>query len=124
MTRHLIVAFGTSFLLASAAHLVAGEKLTLTVSPNVSNAPSTVVVRAIVPRHATNRALRIVADSGEFYRSSEIQLDGEQAPTVTEIRLPNLPGGEYVVSAVLRDQMGHETKAYQKLVVLARFSEP
>ena len=75
----------TSLLLAATAGLDAGEKLTLKVTPNVSSAPSTVVVRATVARHAGNRALHIEADSGAFYRSSEVQLDGEHAPLVTEV---------------------------------------
>jgi hypothetical protein len=102
----------------------ASEKLTLRVTPNVSSAPSTVIVRATVAKNADNRWLHIEADSGEFYRSSEIQLDGDKAPVVTEIRLPNLPGGEYTVKAVLRGTMGDETIVRRTAIVLAKFSEP
>ena len=102
----------------------ANEKLTLRVTPNVSNAPSTVIVRATVAKNAVNRWLHIEADSGAFYRSSEIQLDGDKAPVVTEIRLPNLPGGEYTVKAILRDNMGEETIVRRTAIVLAKFSEP
>jgi hypothetical protein len=102
----------------------ASEKLTLRVTPNVSSAPSTVIVRATVARNSDNRSLHIEADSGEFYRSSEIQLDGDKAPVVTEIRLPNLPGGEYTVKAVLRSTMGDETIVRRTAIVLAKFSEP
>ena len=102
----------------------AAEKLTLRVTPNVSNAPSTVIVKATVARNADNRWLHIEADSGEFFRSSEIQLDGDKAPVVTEIRLPNLPGGEYIVVAILRNNMGEETIVRRTALVLSKFGEP
>ena len=102
----------------------ASEKLTLRVTPNVSNAPSTVIVKATVAKNANNRWLHIEADSAEFFRSSQIQLDGERAPVVTEIRLPNLPGGEYTVKAVLRDNMGGETVVRRTALVMATFGEP
>lgn len=99
------------------------EKLSLKVTPNVSSAPSTVVVRAIVAPHADNRRLHIEADSGAFLRSSDVQLDGDKAPTVTEIRLKNLPSGEYTVKAVLIDAAGTSTVASRTALVLARFGE-
>ena len=102
----------------------ASEKLTLRVTPNVSSAPSTVIVKATVARNRDNRWLHIEADSGEFFRSSEIQLDGDKAPVVTEIRLPNLPGGEYIVVAILRNSMGEETIVRRTALVLSKFGEP
>ena len=102
----------------------ASEKLTLRVTPNVSSAPSTVIVKATVARNSNNRWLHIEADSGEFFRSSEIQLDGDKAPVVTEIRLPNLPGGEYTVVAILRNNTGEETIVRRTALVLSKFGEP
>src|SRR5689334_15240171 len=87
----------------------ANEKLSLRVTPNVSSAPSTVTVRAYVTPSSDNRWLRIEADSGSFYRSSEVQLDGDKAPTLTEFRLNSLPSGEYTVVAALIDSKGDET---------------
>lgn len=125
MTHRTAVAFvTTSLMLVSTAGLDAGGKLTLTVSPQISNAPSTVRVRATVARDAGNRVLRIGADSGSFYRSSEIQLDGDRAPLVTEVQLKNLPSGEYAVVAVLRDQMGHQTTVRRTVLVLSGLAEP
>ena len=100
------------------------EKLTLRVTPNVSNAPSTVIVKATVTRNADNRWLHIEAESGEFYRSSEVQLDGANAPLITEIRLNNLPGGEYTVKAVLRNNLGEETVVRRTALVMSRVGEP
>jgi len=102
----------------------ASEKLTLRVTPNVSSAPSTVIVRAYVTPDAGNRTLLVEADSGSFYRSSEIQLEGDKAPTLTEFRLNSLPSGEYTVSALLTDSKGEETVARKTVLVLSRFGEP
>ena len=102
----------------------ANEKLSLRVSPNVSAAPSTVIVRATVAKDAGNRWLHIEADSGSFYRSSAIELDGDRAPRVTEIRLNNLPSGEYTVAAVLRNALGQETVVRRTAIVLSRVGDP
>ena len=101
----------------------ANEKLTLLVTPNVSSAPSTVIARAYVEPDADNRRLRVEADSGSFYRSSEVQLDGEKAPMLTEFRLKSLPSGEYTVMATLIDDMGKETVVRRTAIVLSRFGE-
>lgn len=102
----------------------ANDKLSLRVTPNVSSAPSTVIVKATVAKNAGNRWLQIEADSGTFYRSSAIELDGDRAPVVTEIRLNNLPSGEYTVAAVLRNALGEETVVRRTAIVLARLGEP
>ena len=101
-TRITLAALTIIGMLTASGATDASEKLTLRVTPNVSSAPSTVIVKATVARNADNRWLHIEADSGEFFRSSEVQLDGDRAPVVTEIRLPNLPGGEYIVNAEIK----------------------
>lgn len=122
-TRVTLAALAIIGMLTASGTTGANEKLTLRVTPNVSSAPSTVIVKATVAKNANNRWLHIEADSGDFFRSSEVQLDGDRAPVVTEIRLPNLPGGEYIVKAVLRDNMGDETVVRRTAIVLAKFSD-
>jgi hypothetical protein len=102
----------------------ASEKLALRVTPSVSNAPSTVTIKAIVERNPANRYLGIQADSGTYYRSSEIELDGDRAPLISEFALKDLPGGEYTIAALLRDSMGGETVVRRTVVVLSRTGEP
>lgn len=104
---------------AAGASPAAREKLALEVTPNVSNAPSTVVIRAVVPKDAGNRSLYIEADSGQFFRSSTIQLDGAQAPIVTEVRFKSLPSGHYTVAAQLRDDGGAVTVVRRTVIVLS-----
>jgi hypothetical protein len=83
-----------------------GEALRLTVSPAQSFAPSNLNIRARLLPSAENRALTIVAQSDEFYRSSEISLEGDQAPATITFEFRGVPGGEYVVSGVLTDSTG------------------
>jgi hypothetical protein len=123
-TRTTLAAVTILGMLTASGTTGASEKLSLRVTPNVSNAPSTVIVRATVARSSDNRWLHIEADSGEFFRSSAIQLDGDKAPVVTEIRLPNLPGGEYTVVAVLHNNVGEQTVVRRTALVLSKFGEP
>jgi hypothetical protein len=122
--RFTLAAVTVVGLLAASGETGASEKLSLRVTPNVSNAPSTVVIKATVAPNAGNRWLHIEADSGAFYRSSAVQLDGDKAPMVTEIRLKGLPSGEYTVTAVLKNSMGEQTLARKTALVLSPFGEP
>jgi hypothetical protein len=84
------------------------QALTLAVTPAQSMAPATVRVRARVEPSAENRRLTIIADGEDYYRSSEFQLEGDQAPPTVEVQFPSLPGGNYEVYAVLIDSAGHQ----------------
>jgi len=98
------------------------EPLTIAVSPAFAFAPATVRVRARIEPNADNRRLTIVADGVEFYRSSEIQIDGEQAPKTFELFLRDVPGGEYEVYAVLTDTLGRQRAiARQATRVMSKF---
>jgi hypothetical protein len=79
----------------------AGEQLTMKVSPSVSFAPANLIVRAIILQDANNRAVEVVAESPDFYRSSELQLDGENAPRTSTFEFRSLPPGTYEVKATL-----------------------
>jgi hypothetical protein len=125
MKNRIILAATTSIgLLIATGPTAASEKLTLRVTPNVSSAPSTVTVRAYVTPDSQNRWLTVEADSGTFFRSSEVQLDGDKAPALTEFRLASLPSGEYTVTAVLKDNKGTETMQRRTVLVLSQFGEP
>jgi hypothetical protein len=79
-----------------------GERLEMRVSPAVSMAPADLIVRMTIESNASNRAIEIIAESEDFYRSSEIPLDGAQAPRSTRMAFRSLPGGAYTVRAVLK----------------------
>jgi hypothetical protein len=83
-----------------------GQPLTVTATPKISFAPASVRIRARIEPNASNRLLTIVADGENFYRSSEIQLDGDQAPRVFELDLRSVPAGDYDVVTILNDAKG------------------
>ena len=132
--REAVKYFGSRFLLSGAVaaaivtfgqtHGTAGEKLQLQVTPAVSMAPASVIVRAIVEHDADNRSLEIVADSEGFYRRSVVDLDGAQAPKVNELRLVDVPGGEYDITATLYDDHGVRTNARRSIMVMSMNSHP
>ena len=88
-------------LMSAVTPLAGAEILKLRLSQPVAVAPATVLVQISVEPHADNRSLAVVVDSDQYYRSSEVSLDGDDArrPHVFEFR--NLPSGSYEVSAVL-----------------------
>jgi hypothetical protein len=94
-------------LVASASlPLGAGERITMKVSPAVAFAPANLVVRATIECDADNRAVEITAESPDFYRSSEIQLEGEKAARTNTFEFRSLPPGTYEVRATLFGMSG------------------
>jgi hypothetical protein len=105
-------------LLVAALPLNAGEPLMMTLSPPMSAAPATVRVRLIIEPDSSNRALEVVADSADFYRSSLIELDGERAPRMAVVEYRSLPGGDYVISGTLSDVTGHARAFVSREIVV------
>jgi hypothetical protein len=87
--------------MVGAVTLSAGEPLKIKVSPAMSFAPAFVRIQATIDVDADNRAVEITADSGDFYRSSRIQLEGDRAARTNIFEFPGLPSGEYEVTATL-----------------------
>lgn len=92
------------------------DPLSIRVSPNVAFAPANLVVRASIATDADNRTVEIVAESEDFYRSSEIQLEGDRAPHMTMFEFRNLPSGNYEIKATLRGSAGRERAIARKQV--------
>jgi hypothetical protein len=95
-------------LVASAGPLGANARLSMKVSPAVAFAPADLTMRATIAPDSRNRMLQITAESGDDYRSSDIQLAGERAPRTTLVYFRSVPGGVYQVSALLTDERGEE----------------
>jgi hypothetical protein len=68
---------------------------------------SAALVRATVwiPRDDDNRVLRVTLDSGGFYRSSDVPLEGERAPQSHTLVWHKLPPGSYDVRIELVGSM-------------------
>lgn len=77
------------------------ELLRMRVTPVMVMAPGFVTVRVNLESAAENRSLQVVAESPDFYRSSEIPLDGEHASPLAVFEFRDLPTGLYEVTGVL-----------------------
>jgi len=92
--------------------------LTIAVSPAQSFAPSDLMVRVHVAPDPATRALVIVADSGDYYRSSVTQIDGESGPRMIMLELRSVPGGDYEIRAAVVDGAGHERSSVRKQAIV------
>jgi hypothetical protein len=103
-------------LLSVASTVNSAERLRIAVSPVASFAPTNLTVQIHVTPDAANRALEVTADSHSYYRSSRIQLDGQDARTTMVLEFRNVPGGDYDVRATLIDSDGQERAFAHQLV--------
>ena len=108
----ILVAVG----LVLAAPLGADNRLAIKVSPAVSFAPANLVVRTMIEANGENRAVEIVAESDSFYRSSEIQLEGDRAPRTSTFEFKSVPGGVYEVTATLLGSRGERLRSVRQEV--------
>jgi hypothetical protein len=102
----------------------AGERLDLRVTPAVAFEPATVNVRAIIAADDDHRALEVIAESDDYYRSSYIQLDGGSAPRTTEIAFRGLPSGQYTVRAIVFGSRGETTRTERTARIVDRGPGP
>ena len=104
-SRRVFVLLGAC-VLAGLSGVDGAEPLRLRVAPAMTVAPGFFTVQVSVEADAENRLLQVVAESPDFYRSSQIQLDGAQAPRLKVIEFRNLPTGVYQVTGTLIGTQG------------------
>lgn len=92
--------------------------MTIRVSPNISLAPATVRVVVTVEPDANNRELVVEADSGVFFTSSTVQLDGEKSARTQSFILKELPAGSYNVAARVISRNGNSRTASSEYMVM------
>ena len=109
--RVISLAIVCSIPVLSAPQLHSREALKLDVTPPVSMAPGHLTVRVNIESAAENRKLQIVAESPDFYRSSEVDLDGANAATLSVFEFRNLPTGTYEVTGTLVGVNGRRAMA-------------
>ena len=107
-----------ALLLVAAVSLGANEPLSMAVSPAQSLAPTNLTIRIHVEPDAGNRALEVIAESGAFYRSSRIQIDGAEAPRTISFEFRNVPGGDYEVRGILINSAGKERAGVRRHVIV------
>jgi hypothetical protein len=101
-----------------AAPVNADERLQIRVGGIRQFAPADMLVQAIVERSADNRAIEVVAESDDFYRSSMMQLDGERAPRVMSVSFSQMPAGAYDVTVQVLAADGKVLASANRLVRL------
>lgn len=104
--RRWVIGCAAAAALLLGTHTGAGELVTIRVSPRVSFAPANLVVQTTVDARSPNRSLEITAESEDFYRSSEVPLEGDRSPRVSFFRFNGVPAGTFVVCATLRGVNG------------------
>jgi hypothetical protein len=110
----IVASLGIALLTAGSA--TGDERLAIRVSPSIAFAPANLVVRTQVTANSANRTIEVIAESPEFYRSSEMQLDGDRAPRTSIFEFRSLPVGTYVVRAVLKGTRGDQLAVQQTAV--------
>lgn len=91
------------------------------ITPATSLEPANVSVEVAVERHADNRLLTIVVDSGSYYWSSERQLEGHEGPYLSVFNCRELPAGEYAVRATIVAADGRvRATARNRIIVMSR----
>jgi hypothetical protein len=78
-------------------------------------APGLNVLTSIEPNE-DNRTVEIIAESDQFYRSSEVPLEGGLAPKTTYVRFRSLPVGSYTIRAIVRGSTGRELAVSETIV--------
>jgi len=109
----------TCLLVSGATAASTEQPILLTVGPAISLEPGNIRILSRVAPSAANRALVIEVESDSHYSSSEVPLDGEQAPRSNAIFLKNLPAGDYMVVATLRTETGGPRVVRERFQVVA-----
>lgn len=106
----------TEILITTLWLLLVSPTISVRAAPSVCLAPCYVRVWVSIPSHENNRRAVILIDGGVL-QSSTIQLDGENAPRIFTLNYPNLPAGEYTISAVLYNSTT-EVSRHQTTVII------
>jgi hypothetical protein len=116
--------FAIAVLMAAAVSVTGAareERLRVHVYPSFAQAPALVRIQAMIAPAAENRVLEFVADSGNYYRSSTIELSGAESPRAYTVEFRSVPEGVYQVQVVLRDGDSRvRATLYYRVVVVGR----
>jgi hypothetical protein len=97
--RAFILLGGALLLIALPA--AGGGQLAMRVAPAYAYEPATLTIQLSIEPDSSNRAVRVIAESAGFYRSSEIELHRDLAPRTCEFRYRSVPAGVCDVRGVL-----------------------
>ena len=92
--------------------------LRASVRPRIGQAPAVVIIEVLVEPASENRFLDFVVDSGDYYRSSRVQLTGAAAPRVSVVEFRAVPAGAYDVLISMSGEAGTvRARLHERFVV-------
>jgi hypothetical protein len=94
--------------------------ITVHVSPAVAIEGSAVQATVRVVPNSDNRLLRIMVDSENYFRSSDVELNGDDAATTHYLALNSLPAGEYSFVAVVYGTHGERARIGEEFRLVSR----
>jgi len=103
-------------LLFAASPIGGAEAMKIAVSPSQSFAPANLRIRVTIEPNAQNRRVAVAAESGDFYRSSEMEIEGDQGPRTVFFEFKGVPSGAYQIRGVVGDARGREVASAQQNV--------
>jgi hypothetical protein len=115
------------FVLASCVAASAGDKeagepertrVNLQIRPSFALQGHSVQARVLVEPASSNRLLIVRVDSLAYYASTERQLQGQDGPRTHVLSWHELPAGEYVVEAVVKNTRGEAVQAQGRFTIL------
>jgi hypothetical protein len=92
--------------------------VSLTVSPHVLFQGGAVRGRVRLEPDPQNRAMHIEVDGGDYFSSSTVELDGDQAPILWERLWKGLPVGRYRVHVTVLHASGETHTTYREFTVV------
>jgi hypothetical protein len=92
------------------------SRLRMNVWPTIAQAPAVVRIEVLLEPDDKNRSLEIVVESGEYYRSSTIELDGAGAARFHSVQYRAMPAGTYDVRVLVRGAGGATLAAEHRWV--------
>ena len=98
-------------------HVPAKQVVEIIVRGRFFAAPATVPITIAVEPAANNRTLVVEADSDDYYRSSSIELEGENEKRLHAVEFKSLPAGEYVLRAQVKSKSDVLGTAVQDVLV-------
>ena len=112
--------FSCTLLVLAAPPLDGGQALRVRVAPAIAPEPAIVMVTATVEADARNRILEISASSENYFRSSQVQLEGRDARRVFDFEFHDIPQGRYEVIGTVTGTDGRRVEVTRVFMVLSR----
>ena len=105
--------------MAGSSQMIAADKLiSIAVNPTVTVSRGTAQLRVLVERNDRNRILIWEVDGPNYYRSSQIELEGASAPRSWFFFVRDLPEGDYDIRATVKRADSSESVAISGIKVL------